>query len=431
VTFAIASGGGSVTGASATTNADGIATVGSWILGPAAGANSLTASSGSLAGSPFTFNATAIQAPPTNINLAAGDGQNAPAGRPTPIPPTVKIIDADGVAVANVSVTWVVRSGGGSISSSTSLTNSIGVTSVNWTLGLGANSLTAQVAGLIGSPVLFSALGQADVQIVTFGDSNTDLGFAGTDPAAKVGSYISSINPAIRLSADAPNSALQLVGKIETRWKANRPNQTLRAVNHGIAGTYTNSGTSILTSPNGLHVVNGVSRFAGEVLGAGYPWSGGESTNSFYPNGSILRVQAFKPRSADYGYISMGTNDIGPNDLGEFATISSIKTNLETMVDAWIQAGLPPNHLIITTLPPRRTGTTDNPRILALNTMIRAFGAKGVRVVDLAVFTFSDDGSTWKSVSLHVTNDELHYSETVRDWLADQIVSIMLQGTPP
>ena len=32
------------------------------------------------------------------------------------------------------------------------------------------------------------------------------------------------------------------------------------------------------------------------ILGAGYPWSGGESTNSFYPTGSILRVQAFRPR---------------------------------------------------------------------------------------------------------------------------------------
>jgi lysophospholipase L1-like esterase/uncharacterized protein YjdB len=426
VTFAIVSGGGSITGAAATTNADGIATVGSWILGPAAGANSLTASAGTLAGSPFTFNATAIPAPPTNINLAAGNGQNAPAGKPVPVPPTVKIVDADGLAVANVSVTFTIRSGAGSISSSTALSNSLGIASVSWTLGLGGNSLTAQVAGLIGSPVLFTAVGQADVQIVTFGDSNTDLGFAGTDPAAKVGSYISGINPAIRLAPDAPNNALQLAAKIETRWKANRPNQTIKAVNHGIAGTSTNNGTSILTSPNGLHVVNGVTRFGGEVLGLAYPWSGGEGTNDFYPSGSILRVQAFKPRAADYGYISIGTNDIG-----EGTPAATIKANLETMVDNWIQAGLPPNHLMITTLPPRRTGTTDNPRVLALNTMIRAFSAKGVRVVDLAVFTFSDDGSTWKTPTLHVTNDELHYAETVRDWLADQIVSIMLQGTPP
>ena len=58
VTFAVASGGGSATGLSATTNAAGIATVGSWTLGASAGANTLTASSGTLSGSPVTFTAT-------------------------------------------------------------------------------------------------------------------------------------------------------------------------------------------------------------------------------------------------------------------------------------------------------------------------------------------------------------------------------------
>ena len=55
VTFAVASGGGSVTGLTATTDAAGIATVGSWTLGATAGANTLTASSDSLTGSPVTF----------------------------------------------------------------------------------------------------------------------------------------------------------------------------------------------------------------------------------------------------------------------------------------------------------------------------------------------------------------------------------------
>jgi len=58
VTFAAASGGGSATGLTATTNAAGIATVGSWTLGGSAGANTLTAASGTLTGSPVTFTAT-------------------------------------------------------------------------------------------------------------------------------------------------------------------------------------------------------------------------------------------------------------------------------------------------------------------------------------------------------------------------------------
>ena len=60
VTFGVASGGGSVTGATATSNAVGIATVGSWILGTA-GTNTLTASA---PGVPtVTFTATAAPNP--------------------------------------------------------------------------------------------------------------------------------------------------------------------------------------------------------------------------------------------------------------------------------------------------------------------------------------------------------------------------------
>ncbi|HMA21735.1 MAG TPA: Ig-like domain-containing protein [Gemmatimonadaceae bacterium] len=60
VTFAVATGGGSVTGANATTNASGVATVGSWTLGSAAGINTLTASAAGLPS--VTFTASALSA---------------------------------------------------------------------------------------------------------------------------------------------------------------------------------------------------------------------------------------------------------------------------------------------------------------------------------------------------------------------------------
>ena len=59
VTFAVASGGGLASGAAATTNTSGIATVGSWTLGAVPGANTLTATVSGLSGSPVTFTATA------------------------------------------------------------------------------------------------------------------------------------------------------------------------------------------------------------------------------------------------------------------------------------------------------------------------------------------------------------------------------------
>lgn len=56
VTFTVTGGGGSVTGATQTTDEDGVATVGGWTLGPVAGTNTLTASAG--AATPITFTAT-------------------------------------------------------------------------------------------------------------------------------------------------------------------------------------------------------------------------------------------------------------------------------------------------------------------------------------------------------------------------------------
>ena len=60
VTFAVLTGGGSVTGASAVTNASGVAAVGSWTLGAPIGEQTLRATFESLS---FTFTATAIQDP--------------------------------------------------------------------------------------------------------------------------------------------------------------------------------------------------------------------------------------------------------------------------------------------------------------------------------------------------------------------------------
>ncbi len=164
VTFAVASGGGSVTGSSATTNSAGIAMVGSWTLGASAGANTLTATSGTLSGSPVNFTATATTGPATQIALNAGDGQSATAGTAVSAPPSVIVTDAHGNPVSGASVTFTVVSGGGSVTGSPATTNAAGIATVgSWTLGAtaGANTLTATNGSLSGSPVTFHATGTA------------------------------------------------------------------------------------------------------------------------------------------------------------------------------------------------------------------------------------------------------------------------------
>jgi len=97
------------------------------------------------------------------------------------------------------------------------------------------------------------------------------------------------------------------------------------------------------------------------------------------------------------------------------------------MIDQWIGRGLPANRFIVTTLPPLGAGGSTG--IQSLNTMIRTLAQqKGVRLVDLAAFT-SSNGLTWTNSTLHV-GDFIHYSEAVRDWIADQVVSIMFQLNP-
>jgi hypothetical protein len=164
VIFAVASGNGSVTGATQTTNAQGIATVGSWTMGPAAGANTLSATvQGTAVSFIFTATATTAGAPTTMTVLTASNSQTGLVGYGTNVRPAVTVTDAGGQPVAGVSVTFAVTAGGGSVTNATVNSNAFGIAQVGaWTLGAaaGANSMTATAAiALTGSPATINATG--------------------------------------------------------------------------------------------------------------------------------------------------------------------------------------------------------------------------------------------------------------------------------
>src|SRR5439155_1119103 len=165
VTFAVAPGNGSITAASQTTTASGIATVGSWTLATAAREDTLTATASGLAGSPVTFTATGTAGNAGSIAVNAGNGQSATVGTAVLTAPSVVVKDQFGNPKAGVSVTFAVTSGGGTVNPTTALTtNASGIASVtSWTLGntAGANTLTAASTGVNGSPVIFMATGRA------------------------------------------------------------------------------------------------------------------------------------------------------------------------------------------------------------------------------------------------------------------------------
>ncbi len=94
----------------------------------------------------------------TTIEMAAGNGQTGTVGQALPNPLVALVTDDNGSPVAGVSVSWAAQSGG-SVSPSTATTGSDGRASVTRVLGptAGAQTATATVAGLTGSPVTFSS----------------------------------------------------------------------------------------------------------------------------------------------------------------------------------------------------------------------------------------------------------------------------------
>lgn len=159
VTFAVTSGGGSLSSIVAITDSQGQVST-TFTLGPNPGANTVTATVGSL--TPVTFTATGNLAKPTTISLVSGDNQAGTAGLSLASPFIVRVTDANNKPVAGVAVVFQITVGGGKFSSGgTSLTvNTDAQGQASATLTLGPNpgtiTVTASSTGLSGSPITFA-----------------------------------------------------------------------------------------------------------------------------------------------------------------------------------------------------------------------------------------------------------------------------------
>jgi|tagenome__1003787_1003787.scaffolds.fasta_scaffold20982425_1 alpha-tubulin suppressor-like RCC1 family protein/5-hydroxyisourate hydrolase-like protein (transthyretin family) len=147
VTFAIPTGAGSLTGATATTNASGIATVGSWTLPKTSGQYTLTATATGVPGNGVTFTATGTPDAPS-VMQPANSGQSALYGALLPTALEVHLLDQYGNPTPGVSVTWTPVAGGGTASAVNAATDASGIARANYRLGLvpGTNRVQASVA---------------------------------------------------------------------------------------------------------------------------------------------------------------------------------------------------------------------------------------------------------------------------------------------
>ncbi len=175
VTWAAASGGGSVNPAASTTSAAGVAST-TRTLGALAGALTTTATVSGLA--PVTFNAVGRVQGATNMGSRFQSPLIDTVLATTVAQPLIAVImNETGAPVPGVIVSWT-TSGGGQLSQAVDTTDAGGESQVDYTFGATAGTYTAQAAvtGLIGSPAgytLTAGAGNAAVLVKTGGDNLT------------------------------------------------------------------------------------------------------------------------------------------------------------------------------------------------------------------------------------------------------------------
>ena len=169
VSFSVTAGGGTLSAAKVTTDANGRARS-TLTLGSDPGTNTVVATVAGL--EPVTFTATATEQTAHRLTKVSGDGQAGPASTQLAEPLVVSVLDQDGEAFAGASVTFSVTAGGGMLlsatdanpcifksskSSITATTDANGQAATRLTLGSqpGTNTVEAAVEGL--EPVTFTA----------------------------------------------------------------------------------------------------------------------------------------------------------------------------------------------------------------------------------------------------------------------------------
>lgn len=132
VTFAVTGGGGSITGpATVLTDVAGEARVAAWVLGPTAGANTLSATVAGtgITGNPVSFTATATAGVPSSAlsGIAASPATIAASAGGTVSTITVRVRDANGNPVPNVSVALAATGAGNTVTQPAAVTDANGV----------------------------------------------------------------------------------------------------------------------------------------------------------------------------------------------------------------------------------------------------------------------------------------------------------------
>jgi len=326
VNWAAASGGGSVSAPTSTTDANGIATI-SRTLGPNAGTQTTTATHSGLTGSPVVFTAIAQIQGAIQIALAAsnsGNGQQDTVKSTLANPYRVLVRDQTNTPVQNVIVNWTVTGGSGTVSASKDTTDAAGIAVVTHTFGTaaGAQTVQAAVVGLVGSPVTFTSTATAGVA------ASVEIA-AGNNQTGRVNNAVTTAyGVRAKDSYGNPKQGVTIDWAVQTGTGSLNPTQSVTASN-GIAtstrtlgansGTFTDTATATLSGSPLLFTVTATTAAATASVDVG------ASGNTFSPDSVLIAVNGtvtFTWASAVTHNVTFTTAnapaDIGNNSSGSF-----------------------------------------------------------------------------------------------------------------
>ena len=198
VTVAIASGGGTLTNATVTTDASGRATFAGLTLAGTVGARTLSFATAGLPAvtAPVTLTAGAA----TTITVVSGNGGSGVAGGVYQPAPVVQVVDADGNPVSNTTLSLTPAATGSSVQPGTITTDAAGRATISgWTLRptVGADTLTVSTPG--GTPTRVTATavtGTASLIAANGGSTSGTVGVAVAVPPSVIPTPDSPMSPA-------------------------------------------------------------------------------------------------------------------------------------------------------------------------------------------------------------------------------------------
>jgi alpha-tubulin suppressor-like RCC1 family protein len=144
VTFAVTSGGGTVSATSAISDATGTASI-HWTLGTTAGTQTAAALVSGL--TPVTFTATGRASLPDALTILTGNNQTGTPGSALPDSLRVRLSDRFGNPIGGVAITFAPSASSGTVSPTVSTTDVNGRAATRWTLGSTGGPKQVSVSG--------------------------------------------------------------------------------------------------------------------------------------------------------------------------------------------------------------------------------------------------------------------------------------------